>query len=148
MPLFIKVDYSMDEQWMMWIKLGVCKLVSNDGNEGSMTEPESKLARKNYRSVLPTQAAKACRLPTNQVNTINHGHRVSPNIPALVRAALPTSWTVEQDAAINATGLDLLPDLGWNTPLAFEAEPVTPVSTCDILSIGIRKTISLLFIVD
>ena len=138
----------MDEQWMMWIKLGVCKLVSIDGNEGSMTEPESKLVRKDYRSVLPTRAAKACRLPTNQVNTMNHEHRVSPNIQALVPTALPTSWTVEQDAAIDVTGLDLLADLGWNTPLAYEAETVTPVSTCDLFVISFQKPMLLLCIVD
>ena len=133
---------------MMWVKLGVCKLVSIDGNKECKTELQSKIVRRDYRSVLPTRAAKACRTPTNQVNTMNHEHRVSPNIPALVPTALPTSWTVEHDAAINATGLDLLPDVGWNTPLAYEPEPVTPVSTCDLFVISFQKPMLLLCIVD
>ena len=133
---------------MMWVKLGVCKLVSIDGNQECKTELQSKIVRRDSRLMLPTRAAKACRPPTNQVNTMNHEHRVSPNIQALVPTALPTSWTVEHDAAINATGLDLLPDVGWNTPLAYEPEPVTPVSTCDLFVISCQKPMLLLCIVD
>jgi hypothetical protein len=54
-----KVDYATDEQWKMWVKVGVRKLVSMDGVTVSMTEHERNIVTQNYSSTVTSPSTGA-----------------------------------------------------------------------------------------
>jgi hypothetical protein len=123
----------MDDQWNMWVKVGIHKLVSIDGMTTlSMTEQELNIVGQNCNPVvrgLSTSAwhhsypVSTAALATPFVATINES----------VHSPLQASWDTEQDNELDQSGHELLNELGWDLLRGTHITPSTPVSNGAIL---------------
>ena len=130
----LKVDYSMDDQWNMWVKVGVRKLVSIDGvTTLSMTEQELNIVGQNYNPVVNSLSTGAWH-HSSPNNTAASAAPFLSTINDAVHSPLQASWGTEQDNELDQSGNDLLNELGWDLPRGnTHVTPSTPVSQGAIL---------------
>jgi hypothetical protein len=129
----LKVDYSMDDQWNMWVKVGVRKLVSIDGvTTLSRTEQALNLGEQNCHPVVNDPSTSAWH-HSSPMSTATLAATFVATINESVHSPLQASWNTEQDNELNQSGHELLNELGWDLPRGTHITPSTPVSNGVIL---------------
>jgi hypothetical protein len=108
-PRYIKVDYSGDDQWNRWVKIGVRKLVSVD--DGVYTKMADRtIANNQYCLPFPgtpndqwaqSATVKGGPLANSFASPANHDSQ------------LHGTWDAGRDIELNESGSDLLQAIGW-----------------------------------
>jgi hypothetical protein len=107
------VDYSVDEQWNLWVKQGIRKLVSCD----DMPEQMGTKVGPQYNTASPPPGAWPATGPGGSVAILEHSFTSGKQ-----------SWDVAEDNELDQTGGDLLQTIGWDWMERNQAAPNTQVS--------------------
>jgi hypothetical protein len=105
-----QVDYKTDEQWQTWIRDGMQKLLSSNGDRTSVTPPEFPIC------AMPSPLTGAGYHQSVPVNMANHSHPMVATV-----TPLQTSVNWEQDH-----GLDLGNGGALFDTLNFDWNPTGP----------------------
>jgi hypothetical protein len=111
----------MDEQWNMWVKVGVRKLVSTDGATANMTEEESKIVKENNCSTFKSPSTGARQQPALDNPSLSNIHE-SEHAPS------QALWNLDDDDELNQSGSELLNEIGWGWIPANQKATNTTVS--------------------
>ena len=126
---YIQVNYSDNEQWNMWVKVGIRKLVSSDGKTTTMTKHESSIVRQHGNISFPSQISGAWNKSLQVSSAALQEPFVLPSIQNTVHTKFPASAAMEQDDAYDSEmGSDLLEELGWSSDLEVDVPPEATVS--------------------
>ena len=109
----------MDEEWQLWVKVGIRQLVSVDG-------PGSKMVGQRCSSTFtpPLTGAWHQSVPI-QVAPLEN--RFFSNIEASVNTPSPALWNSDFEFDLEQSGSDLLRDIGWSSIEGNPVPPDTPV---------------------
>ena len=117
----------MDDQWNMWGKVGVQRLLSVDGVTTSMPKQEHNIGGQYGRSIFPSPT----NLAFNQPVTKRRAAMVTPfstGIDASVDMPLPMSWNEDLDTELVTAGNQLLGIMDWPLNMEEDEATHTPVS--------------------
>jgi hypothetical protein len=103
----------VDEQWNLWVKLGIRRLVSSDDMPGQM----GTTVGQHYNTASPPPGAWHATGPVGSVAILDNSLTASKQ-----------SWDVAEDTELDQTGGDLLHSIGWDWMERHHAAPNTPVS--------------------
>ena len=117
--MLIQVDYSIDKQWNVWVKVGIRKLVSLDGITNTMTEYESAIVNQDSATAATMSPGPGHHPAVGVVYTSNKLINLLP---------LSVSGDDACDTELNQSGSDLLDDIGWGFSGHNEEATNTPVS--------------------
>jgi hypothetical protein len=107
--LCLQIDYGQDEEWNMWVKAGVFKLLSSDANSTCITGNNSNLSA-------------SMMSPHPSVHGRNN---VVQNLVASTVTPLPESCDMHNNIALNhRNGADLLEAIEWD--FQFDDDPLDP----------------------
>jgi hypothetical protein len=103
----------VDEQWNLWVKLGIRRLVSCD----DMPEHMGTKVGQQYNTASPPPGAWHETGPVGTVAILDNSLTASKQ-----------SWDVAEDNELDQTGGDLLQTIGWDWMERHQAAPNTQVS--------------------
>ena len=125
----LKVNYSDNEQWNMWVKVGIRQLVLSDGKTTTMTKHESSIVRQHENISFPRQISGAWNKSLQVSSAATKEPFVLPCIQNRVHAPFSVSGAMEEDDSYDPEmGSDLLDELGWSSDLEVEVPPKAAVS--------------------
>jgi hypothetical protein len=80
-----QIDYANDEQWNMWVKAGVWKLLSSDGKSPGITNNNDNNRNQNAASISPHQSLHDnCRVSNNPIVSTVTPLQTSCDIPTYI----------------------------------------------------------------
>jgi hypothetical protein len=120
----------MDDQWNIWVRIGVRKLVLLD----DMTEQAGNRVGQNYNSTFTSPSI----VTWNPYVPVRRGVAVLDNQFSFCHEL----WDMARDNELDQTGGDLIKQIGWDWLEGGQALPNTPVSYWSIqTTIGGKHTI-------
>jgi hypothetical protein len=111
----VQIDYADDEQWNMWVKAGVWKLLSSNGKPTCITENSSNM----FAAVSPHQS-------------VYIRDTVLQNPVASIVTPLQTLCDMQNDTLLDHhSGEDYLSAMDWDLNLE-QLEPLEPMMATNI----------------
>jgi hypothetical protein len=105
----LQINYANDEQWNMWVKAGVFKLLSSDSASTCITGNNSNC----FASMMSPHPS------------VHVGDSVVQNLVASTVTPLPESCNMQNNISLNhRNGADLLEAIEWN--FNFDDDPLDP----------------------